>query len=224
ILLLVTVLYMLQVYDRVLSTGSLDTLIWLTLGALAAIVIYGFLEQARRVILLRIGTWLNNRLSGPVTRLAMEARLHGTACEAGPKDVADLRSFIGGEGMLAFLDAPWTLIFIAFIWLLHPALGILSTLGAFLLFSLALDNSFMTRRKQRHSMSTLRDHHEAALRYIDGGETISPLGMSGTILAKWQERESGALAEQQRIGERTAAFLSLSRVLRLALQILMLGI
>jgi PrtD family type I secretion system ABC transporter len=224
ILLLVTILYMLQVYDRVLATGSLDTLLWLTIGALAAIVIYGFLEQARRVILLRIGTWLNNRLAGPVTRLAMEARLHGTGCEAGPKDVADLRNFVGGEGVLAFLDAPWTVIFIAFIWLLHPALGLLATLGALLLFGLALANDLVTRAKQRHSTGTLRENHDAALRYIDGGETISPLGMSGAILSKWQERESEALAEQQRIGERTAAILSLSRVIRLALQILILGI
>jgi PrtD family type I secretion system ABC transporter len=224
ILLLVTVLYMLQVYDRVLATGSLDTLIWLTLGALAAIVIYGLLEQARRVILLRIGTWLNNKLAGPVTRLAMEARLRGTVSEAGPKDVADLRNFIGGDGMLAFLDAPWTLIFIAFIWLLHPALGILATLGAVSLFALALANDLITRTQQRRAQSTLRDNHDVALRYMDGGETIAPLGMSGTILSKWQDRESDALAEQQRLAEKTAAILSLSRVLRLALQVLVLGL
>lgn len=224
ILLLVSVLYMLQVYDRVLATGSLDTLLWLTVGALAAILIYGLIEQARRVMLLRIGTWLNTRLAAPVMRLAMGARLAGTACEAGPKDVADLRNFLSGEGMLAFLDAPWTLIFIAFIWHLHPALGILATLGAILLFCLALANDLVTRLHQRRAGASLRGSHEAALRYIDSGETISPLGMAAALIGRWQASESAALAEQERLGERTAMIMSLSRVLRLALQILVLAI
>ncbi len=107
LLLLVTVLYMLQVYDRVLSTDSLDTLIWLTLGTLAAIIVYGLIEHARRLMLTRTGAWLNLELTGPVIRRAMEARLAGAGLEAGPRDVSDLRAFFDGDGPLALLDAPW---------------------------------------------------------------------------------------------------------------------
>jgi ATP-binding cassette, subfamily C, bacterial exporter for protease/lipase len=106
LLLLVSAIYMLQIYDRVLSSGSMDTLLWLTVAALAAIAVYGMLEQARRLILGRIGYWLEGELSGPVIRRSMQARLIGAGPEAGLKDITDLRGFIGGEGVLAFLDAP----------------------------------------------------------------------------------------------------------------------
>src|SRR5258708_7014492 len=77
LLLLVSAIYMLQIYDRVLSSGSMDTLLWLTIVALAAIAIYGLFEQARRLILGRIGAWLEGELSGPVIRRSMQARLAG---------------------------------------------------------------------------------------------------------------------------------------------------
>jgi len=224
ILLLVSVIYMLQVYDRVLSTGSLDTLFWLTVGALAAIVIYGFLDQARRLMLTRTGAWLNTELSGPVIRRAMEARLAGSALEAGPRDVADLRAVFDGDGALALLDAPWAVIFIAFIWQLHPALGLLAIAGAVLLFLLALGNDLATRAAQRRSVAALRANHDAALRYIDGGETLGPLGMAAPIIERWREREAAAIGFQQQLSERTTSVLTASRVLRLFLQVLILGV
>src|SRR5262245_54038948 len=89
LLLLVSAIYMLQIYNRVLASGSLDTLVWLTVVALAALAIYGLLEQARRLILGRIGHWLETELSGPVIRRAMAGRLAGGGAEAGLKDIAD---------------------------------------------------------------------------------------------------------------------------------------
>ena len=224
LLLLVSAVYMLQIYDRVLSSGSFDTLLWLTVVALFAIAVYGALEQARRLILGRIGAWLDGELSGPVVRHAMEVRLAGSGGEAGPKDVSDLRNFLGGDCILAFLDAPWTLIFLVFIWLLHPGLGLLATGGAVFLFCLALGHDLMTRSQQRRAAATLRGNHETALRLIDSGETIRPLGMANAIIAKWQERESTARAEQQRVAERTGTVLNISRAFRLALQIMILCI
>jgi ATP-binding cassette subfamily C exporter for protease/lipase len=224
LLLLVSVLYMLQVYDRVLSTGSLDTLLWLTVGALAAIVIYGLIEHARRLELSRTGAWVQKELGSPVIQRAMEVRLSGAAGEAGPKDVADLRHFFDGECLLAFLDTPWAFVFIAFIWLLHPALGMLAAGGAIVLLLLAIGNDLATRTRQRRSAVALRANHEAALRYIDGGETIEPLGMSESVMGRWKERETAAIDGQQRLSEKTTAIMSISRVVRLALQILILGI
>src|SRR5215813_6696971 len=178
LLLLVSAIYMLQIYDRVLSSGSMDTLLWLTLVALAALAIYGLLEQARRLILGRIGAWLEDQLSALVIRRSMEARLAGVGAEAGLKEVADLRGFVGGEGILAFLDAPWTPVFIALIWLLHPALGVLATAGAVILFVGALANDVVTRAYQQRAGPALRHSQAAAHRYVDSAETIKPLGMT----------------------------------------------
>lgn len=223
LLLLVTIFYMLQVYDRVLSTDSLDTLIWLTVGTLGAIVVYGLIEHARRVMLTRTGAWINLELSGPVIRRAMEARLAGAGLEAGPRDVTDLRSFFEGDGPLALLDTPWALVFIAFIWQLHPALGLIAVGGALVLFGLAVGNDIATRPAQKRTTAELRANHDAALRYIDGGETLGPLGMAQPIIERWQEREAAASARQQELAEDTATVVSISRAVRLSLQVLILG-
>ena len=224
LLLLVSAIYMLQVYDRVLSSGSMDTLLWLTVAALAAIAIYGMLEQARRLILGRISYWLESELSGPVIRRSMQARLTDAGPEAGLKDIADLRGFIGGEGVLAFLDAPWAPVFIGFIWLVHPALGTLAVAGAVILFVGALANDVLTRTPQQKVGIALRRSHTAAQQYVDSAETITPLGMTGAVLARWQERQRGARADQQRLAETTAAILSTSRALRIGLQVMILGL
>lgn len=224
LLLLVSAIYMLQVYDRVLSSGSMDTLLWLTLAALAALAFYGMLEQSRRLILSRASLWLDTRLSGPVIRRAMAARLEGAGAEASLGDVADLHSFIGGDAILAFLDAPWTPVFIACIWLVHPVLGMLAIGGAVALFLGALANDLITRKPQQRAGAELRRNHTAAQQYVDSAETISPLGMTGAMLEHWQQRQRGARAAQQRLGERTSAIFNSSRALRLALQVMILGL
>ncbi|MCV2868665.1 type I secretion system permease/ATPase [Defluviimonas sp. WL0002] len=223
LLLLVSALYMLQVYDRVLSSGSLDTLAWLTVGALAALVIYGVLEYARKVILGRAAYWLEIELSAPVIRRALAGRLAGEGPKASVTDVADLRSFVGGDAMLAFLDAPWSPIFLAFIWLVHPVLGMIAVGGAVVLFVLAVINDFVTRKPQQQVGAELRRSHATAQQYVDGAETVSPLGMAETLLSHWQNRYEAARSVQTRLGERTFAILSGSRSVRLALQVMILG-
>lgn len=224
LLLLVGALYMLQVYDRVLASGSMDTLMLLTAMALAAIAVYGLFEQARRLILGRIGAWLENELCGPVIRRSMDARLAGApGADAGLKDIADLRAFIGGDGILAFLDAPWTPVFLAIVWLLHPGLGMLATGGAVALFVAALANDFLTRGRQQRATLIMRHNQAEALRYVESAETIAPLGMTGMVLARWRAQRRDAQAEGQRLAETTVAIVSSTRALRLALQVLILG-
>jgi PrtD family type I secretion system ABC transporter len=224
LLLLVSAIYMLQVYDRVLSSSSLDTLMWLTMAALVAMAVYGLLEHARRLVLGRIGCWLDSELSAPVIRRAMQARLAGTKTDAGLRDVADLRAFIGGEPILAFLDAPWSPVFIALLWFLHPALGALATIGAAVLFLAALANDLLTRTRQQRSATVLRASQASVMHYVENAETISALGMTGAVLGLWQERQREAGAEQQSIAETTAGISNFSRALRLALQIMILGL
>ena len=224
LLLLVSAIYMLQVYDRVLTSGSMDTLLWLTVAAFVVLAIYGLIEHARRLVLSRIGSWLENQLSAVVIRRSMEARLAGVGAEAGLKDVNDLRAFVGGEGILAFLDAPWTPVFLALIWLLHPALGVLAIAGVVILFACSVATDLVTRACQQRAGPALRHSQAAASRYVDGAETINPLGMTGTVLARWQARRGDAQTEQQRLAETTAAIANFSRAFRIALQMLTLGV
>ena len=224
ILLLVGAIYMLQVYSRVLASGSVDTLVWLTLAALAAIAVYGVLEQVRRLILGRASHWLETELGEPVLRRAMSDRLAGIQPKAGLGDIAALRAFWGGDAVLAFFDAPWTPIFIAFIWLLHPGLGLLAIASAIALFLFALANDLLTRGPQKRIAAELRQSETAAQQYLEAGETISPLGMANAVLGRWQAQQAATRREQQRLRERTTAIVSTSRALRLAMQVMILGL
>jgi PrtD family type I secretion system ABC transporter len=224
LLLLVTSIYMLQVYDRVLSSGSLDTLVWLTLIAVFAIVIYSVLEQSRRKTLARMGGWLDTELTAPVLRQAMEARLAGKDGLAGPRDVADLRRFYSGDAVLAFLDAPWSVVFLAFIWLLHPVLGIFATTGAVALLALALANDALTRDRQVRLSKMTKAQQDNATRFVDAGETIGPLGMAQAVFGAWGRSQNDIAAEQQTVTDRTTTILSIARGLRQGLQIGILGL
>lgn len=223
LLLLSSAIYMLQIYDRVLSSGSYSTLLWLTAAVIGAIAVCGILEQARRVMLGRIGQWFDDQLGAVVIERTIDARLVGGA-EASLKDVADLRSFMSGDGILAFLDAPWTPVFLAFIWLLHPALGALAVAGAVALFGAALLNEFLTRAGQQATTQELRANQSAAGQFVENAETIRSLGMAKAVLGQWRERQRRLIGKQQNLIERTTTIGNVSRSLRLALQSAILGL
>ncbi|TGQ71279.1 MAG: type I secretion system permease/ATPase [Mesorhizobium sp.] len=224
LLLLASTVYMLQIYDRVLSSGSIDTLLWLTLAVIGAIAVYGLLEHTRRMMLGHISQWLDDQLSVPVVERAMEARLAGSGTETGLKEVADLRTFIAGDGMLTFLDAPWTPVFLVCMWLLHPALGVVGLAGAVLLFCAALANDILTRRKGQEVAAGLRRNQAVIGQFIEGAETLRSLGMSEPALRRWEETQQSLMELQSRLFRRTTIIGSLSRSLRLALQVAVLGL
>jgi PrtD family type I secretion system ABC transporter len=224
LLLLVSAVYMLQVYDRVLSTGSLDTLLWLTAIALFAIAVYGVLEQSRRMILGRMASWIDRELNAPMLKRAMEARLAGEDGCVGIRDVGALRNFYAGEAVVAFLDTPWSLLFLGFMWALHPAIGLVGTLGAVILLGLAIANDLLTRPGQKRAEAAARASHENALRLVEAGETIAPLGMARQVLEQWRLRHLEIGAEQQSLRDKTTAIVALSRSIRIALQVAILGV
>jgi PrtD family type I secretion system ABC transporter len=223
LLLLVSSIYMLQVFDRVLSSGSLDTLLWLTIAAVFAIAIYGVLELARRRLLSRTGAWLDSQLAGPVIRRSVDARLSGVRSEAGLADVQEMKMFLGGDAILAFLDAPWMPIFILFIWLLHPALGWLALAGAIILFVIAIVNDRLTRRLLEKGRAALQQNRGAAQRYLDNAETVRALGMLGPLLDVWQKNRRTIRDDTEQSSAVTHGLTSLTKSVRLVLQVLILG-
>lgn len=223
LLLLVSSIYMLQVFDRVLSSGSLDTLLWLTLAAVVAIATYGVLELVRRRLLSRTGAWLDTELAGPVVRRSIEARLSGVRSEAALADVQEMKSFLGGDAILAFLDAPWMPIFVFVIWLMHPALGWLAAAGAVVLFVIAVLNDWLTRRLVQRSLAALQRNQGAAAQYLDNAETVRALGMLGPLLDRWQKHRRGIRDDTERSAAVTHGLTYLTKSVRLVLQILILG-
>jgi ATP-binding cassette subfamily C exporter for protease/lipase len=223
LLLLVSSIYLLQVFDRVLSSGSLDTLIWLTVAAVVATGTYGVLEYARRRYLSRMGAWLDTELAGPVIRRGVDARLSGAPRQAGLSDVQELRSFLSGDAILAFLDAPWMPVFIFVIWLMHPVLGWLAAIGAGVLFVIAIINDLLTRKLFQKTRAALRDNQRSAQLYVDNAETVRPLGMLGPLLHHWQASRRNIRTDTERNAAVTQGLTYLTKSVRLALQIFVLG-
>ncbi|MCT8330758.1 type I secretion system permease/ATPase [Albidovulum sediminis] len=224
LLLLVSSIYMIQVFDRVLSSGSVHTLIWLSVMAIAATVVYGLIEQSRRKILTRIGSWLELELSPEVLKRAMRARLATGDEVASIADVTDIRSFLGGDAILALLDAPWTPVFIAIIWIIHPMLGAVAVTGAVALFAIAVLNDVLTRRQQIANTGKVRQEHASVRSFFENAETISALGMGSAVVDRWAERQKGARSDSLVLADTNARLYNLSRVIRLGLQIMVIGL
>ena len=228
LLMLTTPIYMLQVFDRVLSGRSYETLIMLVLVALFALLVMQMLEQIRSRLLLGAGIALDNML-GPavVDGLLRNAATPGNADRAfvaGLRDVAIVRSFLTGNSITSLFDSPWVPIYVAIIFLFHPYLGWLAVLGALTLLALAWINEQITRAPIEEMSRQTR----IASRYIDtslrNAELIHALGAGGNIVRHWQQANDRVIDAQMVSGMRGNGITGVTRFVRLALQILALGL
>ncbi len=215
-------LFMLQVFDRVLSTRSVETLVMLGIIATATLVTMGFLEHYRSRTLAAIGIALEQQ-HGP----RLLTRLLGTpggAQAEGMRDLGVLRSFLSGTGIVALFDAPWIVIYIVVIYLFHPVLGGVATLAAAFLLLLAWLNERMTR----DSLAVLHDGHRDAARFVDDAlrksETVTALGMAGAVTSRWGRMTRRSHGVQLGVSQRGGLIGAVSRVSRQMVQIIMLGV
>ncbi len=219
LLMLTLPLYMLQLFDRVIGGRSAETLLYLTLIAGAALLALGVLEAVRGRVMGTLGAWLEGRLGAPL----LIASIRAGASVQPLRDLATLRGFLTGSAVFPIMDAPWTPLFIAVIFLLHPLLGWASLAGAVLLFALAVTNDLSQRRPtagaQAFIVAGLREG-DAAVRNAD---VVLAMGMAGNLAKRWEGTTGQALDHLVRAGNRGGALSALSKFLRLALQIGMLG-
>jgi ABC-type protease/lipase transport system fused ATPase/permease subunit len=178
VLALTSPLYMFQVFDRVLASGRVETLVALSGIATFALLCLGGLEVIRTRTLARISSWLDRALSRSVLQASLGDTLAGRAVGAhGMSDLAQLRGFINSQGIFPIMDAPWTPVFVAVIWLLHPWLGILAVISAVVLFSFALTNELVTRTPLTDASRAglaAQHGHETALRSRKGAPPSAP--------------------------------------------------
>ncbi len=226
LLILTAPLYMLQVFDSVLSSRSVDTLLLLSLIAVLALMTLAILDGLRSHLLLRLGTWFERELSGPVLRAHIFAALasNAPAMTEGLRSLGTLRGFMGGPGIAPLMDAPWAPVFLSIIFLLHPTLGWVAFAGAVGLFSLALLNERATRKPLaaagRGSSIALRSA-DAAVRNAD---VIEAMGMGGRIVERWRQQENdGALEHLSLASARSGTINAASKFIRLLVQIGVMG-
>src|SRR3712207_3285323 len=140
-----TSIYMMQVFDRVLATRVLDTLLYLSLMTAAAVLVLAVLDAVRGHVMQRLATWVEHRVAPEGFVRAIEATLRTRPYRMEVlRDLAVCRSYLGSAGALALYDAPWAPIYLAVIFLLHPVLGLIALGGVVLLSGLTLASEIAT--------------------------------------------------------------------------------
>ncbi|MEP9397616.1 type I secretion system permease/ATPase [Mesorhizobium sp. KR2-14] len=225
LLVLSTSVYMLQVYDRVLTGRSVETLVYLTLIATAALAAMGGLEFFRSRLLVQLGTWIDRVLSPQVLGRGLENALRGAAYRTEAlRDLATLRGYLSGGGIMALFDAPWMPLYLIFIFLLHPLLGLLALGGGIILFALALANNALTAGALKQATAGSARAYQAADAGFRNAEVIDGMGMGGTLLRRWDAANVEVLALQSLASERAGLINAFTKPFRMFLQVAVLGL
>ena len=226
VLMLAVPLYMMQIYDRVLTTGSVDTLLALTAMVAAALVVFGLLEALRGRVLARAGAWLDRELGSPVLAGAVAAALRagGGVSAQGLRDLAAVRGYLGGPGVMPLFDAPWAPVFLGIVFLVHPVLGWIGLGGALALFGCAVLNDVATRKKLTEANGAAAGALNAADAAIRNADAIAAMGMLPALARRWREAGARGLRLQTSASDASGSISALAKVLRFGLQVAMLGV
>jgi PrtD family type I secretion system ABC transporter len=225
LLMLVSPFYMLQVYDRVLTSGSKETLYVLSLLAIGLLGISALLELVRGRILVRLGASLDRHVTHDLFAALIEDRI-ATRRSTGSQPIRDLetlRGFLTGPGLLAFFDAPWVPLFLGLIFLFHPVLGFVACAGAVILFGLTILSEFTTRAPWQRASSESMQAHRFAETSLRNADVIWALGMLGDLRRRWQEKHLAALAYSGKATDQLGTYSAIAKFVRPLLQVAMLG-
>jgi ATP-binding cassette subfamily C protein EexD len=227
LLLLLPAIYMLQIYDRVLSSGSESTLVMLTIIAAFLFIVMGGLEWVRSQILVATSMRLDHLLGGRVfdSVFLQSLATGGKVSTAQPLgDLLQLRQFLTGPGLFAFFDAPWLPIYIAVMFLFHPVFGVVAILAGCVLMGLAIWNEVSTRGDLREANERALESSNHTQRSLRNVEVIEAMGMLPRLRARWLERQQDMLALQSRASRRGGLISAVSKTFRVSIQTLILGL
>ncbi|HYC96623.1 type I secretion system permease/ATPase [Brevundimonas sp.] len=223
LLYLTPTLYMMQVYDRVVPTGGLTTLVLITVVAVFALAALAGLDWLRGRLMLRAGLRLDRMLSGKVLARVMDLQAKSPNTQA-LREFDNVRGAIGGQGMLALFDAPWTPIYLACCFLLHPAIGVLTLVGGLILFSLAWLNERDTRPRLSKAIQSQNSAYSAQEAVAGQSEVVRALGMRQSSIARQIEQRRLATAAQADAQLTGGKYSGAIKFLRLVMQSAALGL
>ncbi|RXV59038.1 type I secretion system permease/ATPase [Roseovarius sp. A46] len=225
LLMFVGPIYMLQVYDRVLSSRNEMTLVMITVIAIALLVSYGLLEMIRSRLLVRAGMQFDDVVANPVFHRVVQQQTANpqSNSQAILRDIDKVREFMTGQGILAFFDAPWVPLFIALCFAFHPWLGLVALVGAVLIFILALVNEFSTRGALQDAGEASQGANHFVATTLQNAEVIRALGMEKQLTSRWHKHHDDMLAHQAKASDRAGAIMATSKFVRMSLQVAILG-
>jgi ATP-binding cassette, subfamily C, bacterial len=215
-------LYMLQVYDRVVSSGSLTTLVMLTVVLLMALAALAALDIVRGRVLARAGLRLDGLLAGRVVAATLE-RANGASSQP-LRDFDTFRQFMSGSGISAIFDLPWAPVYILVLYVLHPMLGLFALASAVILGLMALLNEWLVRQPQKDANAAAARNYSFTEMSLRNAEVVQAMGMSSGLLKRWSRDRNRYLTRYLEASDRAGAMISLIKFLRMAMQSLILGV
>jgi PrtD family type I secretion system ABC transporter len=226
LLFLVPALFMLQVFDRVIPSNSMETLVVLLIGVGVALGIMFVLDYVRLRLQHLAGNIVDERLSPPVVHAVVAATARapaGTRSDA-IRDVATLRSLFSANGLTALLDAPWIIVYVAVIAAFHPAMGWGAAGAAVLMLLLA----WMNDRLTRSALDEVQKEGRRAARYVEGSmrnaEVLQAMGMTDRMLQRWHKLQDSILDLQTKTSQSSVTFTAITRFVRQGVQVMMMAI
>lgn len=222
---LVTPLYMLQLVDRVLSSGNYDTLLYLTLIAAFGIVTAGAIKAVVKSVQARVGSWIDSYLIEPTLRASLDGRLSNRSMGGQTlRDLGQVRTFFSNQALTTLFDLPWTPLFLIVIFLLHPVSGSVATGYAVLLLSLAVFNDYVTREPQERGQQESGKLNESVGRASRNSDVLHAMGMVPAFLKGATAQSAVARAFQEESSERSGWMSAVSRTIRQFSQISMYAV
>jgi ATP-binding cassette subfamily C protein len=219
--------FMLEVYDRVLPSRSIPTLVGLLILATGLYLVQGILDLIRGRVLVRIGSTLDELLSrrvyATVIRLPLLIGNRGEGLQP-LRDLDSLRTFLSGMGPGALYDLPWLPLYLAICFAFHPLIGVTALGGAIILTGLTVLTEYLTQEPMKRLTMLAARRQELALSARRNAEVLTAMGMADRIGERWDESNRAYLAKNQRASDVAGGLGAIAKVLRMLLQSVVLAV
>jgi ATP-binding cassette subfamily C protein PrsD len=217
---------MLQVYDRVLASRSIPTLVAISLLVAGLYVFYAFLEWIRSRMAVRYGGLIDEAVSADLFQVAVRQRLApGGGQTSDPvRDLDSLRQFVAGPGPMALMDLPWLPFYMVIVFLLHPALGWLATIGAVIITLMLVVNEFTSQKPSQETNIAANRRQNRTDDAKANAEAVVAMGMLGAITKRWTEGAKDLVDAQRNAADKAAFYSSVTKAFRFLLQSAVLGV
>lgn len=220
-------MFMMEVYDRVLPSRSVPTLVGLLVLALALFIFQGLMDAIRGRLLVRIGLridqTMSDRVFATVMRLPIQAPKRGGSIHP-LRDLDTLRNYLSGPGPTAFFDLPWVPFYLAICFAFHFWIGVTVLTGALILVSLTLLSEVLAKKSALDANRVSNERSRLAETSRRNAEALTALGMTGSIASRWQKQNRGFLSGQTDSNDLAAALSATGRSFRMMLQSVVLAV
>ena len=227
ITMLVPPLYMLQVYDRVITSRSISTLVLLTLLVVVLLLSMGVLEWVRSQVLVKSGAKLDVLLNERLFNATFKNSINSGGAQSSAQPISDLtglRQFLTGNGLFAFFDAPWLPIYIAVMFLFHPYFGWTAVFAVIVLIILAIINEKISAEPLGEANKTAIGSTNFLNKNLRNVEVIESMGMLDNIRQRWQQMNNKVINLQALASKRAGLVSSISKSFRMIIQSMVLGL